>query len=367
MAFFRFTVKSVSRGDNRSAPAAAAYRAGARIRDERTGELHNYQRRRDVTHTQILLPASAAQVPAWVLDRSRLWNEAEAAEHRRDSRVAREYQLSLPHELDGAQRLSLAQGFAQEIADRHGAVVDLCVHNPKSVGDPRNYHAHLLVTTRRIEPDGFGAKTGLELRNPDSLERGLLGEQEYWHLRERWGIHSNAAYHRAGLEHRVDHRTLAQRGLESSRTHKSFIQYQIERRRMRREITDAVAERYRERVQAAAEQARPSAHTTPAIAVQPATAEPAPAAERLTPAEPPIAPEYSAATVQPAAAGPTAAPSIISVIEDARRMGREAFLAQRQQAASPASHAAEHTAEEASEDATEEAGAARIADEDLAL
>src|SRR5579872_1407557 len=118
MAFFRFAVKSVSRSDKRSAPAAAAYRAGARIRDERTGELHNYQRRRDVTHTQILLPASAAQVPDWVLDRSRLWNEAEAAEHRRDSRVAREYQLSLPHELDDAQRLSLAQGFAQEIADR---------------------------------------------------------------------------------------------------------------------------------------------------------------------------------------------------------------------------------------------------------
>jgi hypothetical protein len=303
MAFFRFAVKSVSRSARRSAPAAAAYRAGERIRDERTGALHNYRRRQDVTHKQILLPAALGHAPDWVLDRSRLWNEAEAAEQRRDSRVAREYQLALPHELDEARRLSLAQGFAQELADRHGVVVDLCLHNPKPEGDPRNYHAHLLVTTRQITAEGLGAKTGLELRYPDSLARGLLGAQEYWHLRERWAIHSNDAYRRAGLEQRVEHLTLAQRGLQSTARRRSFIDCQIERRRMRREILEGLAERYRERVAAST-----------ALGPQPygGSPEPSPEAGRNE------------------AAVPDSASSASVLIEEARRRGREAWLAQRQ-------------------------------------
>jgi ATP-dependent exoDNAse (exonuclease V) alpha subunit len=254
MAFFRFAVRSVSRGavgDGRSATAAAAYRAGERIRDERTGKLHNYSRRRDVTHRQILLPSRLPEgAGKWALDRARLWNAAEHAESRRNSRVAREYQLSLPHELDAGQRLALAQGFAREIADRHNVIVDLCIHDPKPGSDPRNYHAHLLATTREVGPDGLGAKAGIELRHPDSLARGLLGAEEIRHLRHRWAALSNEAYRAAGLDLRVDPRTLAERGLEPSSARKSFIECQIERRRMRREMAAELAERYRERVTA---------------------------------------------------------------------------------------------------------------------
>src|SRR5579872_6299113 len=133
---------------------------------------------------------------------------------------------------------------------------------------------------------------------------------------------------------------------------------------MRREITDTLAGRYRDRVQAAAEQAGPPARVeqvkpreaeTSAPAVQPATVGRAAAAE------------HSAATEPPATAGPAAAPSISAVIEEARRMGREAFVAQRQQAAEAAAHGAEHAADQANKDATEDAGAARVTDEDLAL
>ncbi|MGA8708410.1 MAG: MobQ family relaxase [Steroidobacteraceae bacterium] len=334
MAFFRFAAKPISRSAGRSAPAAAAYRAGERIRDERTRILHNYRYRRDVTHTQILLPnALVHTAPDWVQDRQRLWNEAEAAERQRNSRVAREYQLSLPHELNQSQRLSLARGFAQEIADRHGVVVDLCLHDPKPVGDPRNFHAHLLVTTREITPDGLGAKAGLDLRNSDSLVRGLLGEQEYWHLRERWAVHSNDAYRSAGLEQRVEHRTLAQRGLEGTGNHKSFIDYQIERRRMRREIMETLAARYRQRIEPAAEQAGPPTAIGDAKSGEAVSAT----------AEPCAAPE------------PAAAPSSSALIDDARRRGREAY-AQRQQSES-------RQAEKEHEDAV----AAPTADEDLSL
>ncbi len=344
MAFFRFAVKAISRGAGRSAPAAAAYRAGERIRDERTGKLHHYLRRQDVTHKQILLPAALMNaVPDWVLDRSRLWNEAEAAEQRRDSRVAREYQLALPHELEQPQRLALAQGFAQEIADRHGVVVDLCLHDPKPDGDPRNYHAHLLVTTRQITPEGLGAKTGLELRNPDSIARGLLGAHEYWHLRERWAVHSNDAYRRAGLEQRVDHLTLAQRGIESTASRKSFIDYQIERRRMRREIMDALTERYRERVGASTAELEPqtrggNAAQSPQAADNPATV-------------------------------PTTGTSSSALIEEARKRGREAWLQQRQQGASRQVEHEEHEHEEHEheEHEHEDASASHEADEDLAL
>jgi hypothetical protein len=248
MAFFRFAVRPLSRGAGRSAPAAAAYRAGERIRDQRTGVLHNYTRRGDVTHRQILVPSAMPQGSAdWAQDRSRLWNAAESAEHRRDSRIAREYLLSLPHELDASQRLALAQGFARELADRHNIIVDLCIHDPKPEGDPRNYHAHLLATTREIGPNGLTVKAGIELRHPDSLARGLLGAEEVRHLRQRWAAHSNEAYRAAGLDLRADPRTLAERGLEPSSARKSFIDCQIERRRMRREVEAGLAERYRQR------------------------------------------------------------------------------------------------------------------------
>ena len=88
--------------------------------------------------------------------REALWNAAERAENRSNSRVAREYELALPHELSKAQRLELVRGFATEIANRHGVAVDFAIHAPHREGDTRNHHAHVLATTRVIEPAGLG-------------------------------------------------------------------------------------------------------------------------------------------------------------------------------------------------------------------
>src|SRR5215475_11743427 len=120
MAIFYLQISSLSRGAGRRATAAAAYRAGERIRDERSGQLHNFSGRRDVLHTEVFLPAQLdpTAVP-WASQRERLWNTAEHTEKRHNARVAREYQVLLPHELDAAQRVALARGYAQELAERY--------------------------------------------------------------------------------------------------------------------------------------------------------------------------------------------------------------------------------------------------------
>jgi ATP-dependent exoDNAse (exonuclease V) alpha subunit len=253
MALFRIAINSISRAARRSAPAAAAYRAGERIRDERTGILHNYTRRRDVNHAEILLPARWSDSELrWARDRSQLWNAAEAAERRRNSRVAREFQVTLPVELTPVQRVQLARAFAGELADRYSVAVDLAVHAPRADGDPRNHHAHLLTTTRELTATGLGAKTGLDMSYVERLKRGLgPGLQELVAIRRQWATLVNEAFRSAGIEARVDHRSLRAQGIDREpMPHIPYVAYRMERRGVRSEVAERIRERYRERVAA---------------------------------------------------------------------------------------------------------------------
>jgi len=249
---FRLAMYRISRTSGRSAPAAAAYRAGERIRDERTGKLHNHSRRNDVTHTEIFLPSHIKEGEAgWARERSRLWNAAEVAERRRNSVVAQEYQISLPHELTSSQRLELARRFSRELADRHGSAIDLAVHNPRPDNDPRNFHAHLLATTRVVTPDGLASKTGLQLSFDESLRRGLGGAGEMMAIRERLASLTNDAYKAAGLDIRVDHRSLAAQGIDREPMREiPFAQLQMERRAVRLEIIEQTRAQYQKRIAA---------------------------------------------------------------------------------------------------------------------
>ena len=112
---FRLQIRPVSRSVGRRATAAAAYRAGERLRDQRSGELLNFSRRRDVLHTEIFLPGqtTAAAAPAWARNRERLWNTAEQAEKRHNAKTAREYEVSLPAELPAERSIALARAFSQ--------------------------------------------------------------------------------------------------------------------------------------------------------------------------------------------------------------------------------------------------------------
>ncbi|PJN93375.1 Ti-type conjugative transfer relaxase TraA, partial [Amaricoccus sp. HAR-UPW-R2A-40] len=103
MAIYHCSMKPVSRSSGRSSVAAAAYRSGQRLVNERDGLTHDHSHRKDVVHSEIVLPEGVKA--AWAKDRSALWNAAEAAEKRKDGRTAREFEIALPHELTAEQRL----------------------------------------------------------------------------------------------------------------------------------------------------------------------------------------------------------------------------------------------------------------------
>ncbi len=253
MAIFHLQTKSISRGDGRSAIGAAAYRAGERIRDERTGVLHNYSRRSDVTHCEILLPSPLRGADlTWATQRASLWNAAEQAEPRRNARVAREYVVALPAELNAGQRLQLARAFSRELADRHNVAIDLAVHAPRAAGDARNHHAHLLATSREISAAGFGAKAGLDMASGERARRGLpVGIAEIKAVRQRWAVLSNQALAAAGLDARIDHRSLRAQGIDREPIPRiPFALIQMERRGVRSEIAERIRERYRARMEA---------------------------------------------------------------------------------------------------------------------
>ena len=184
----------ISRSQGRSATAAIAYRAAERIEDHRTGLTFDYAGRSGVDHTELLAPDHA---PDWAYDRSELWNQVERAETRKNSQVAREVRVALPAELTHAQRVELVRNFAQEQFVDRGMIADIALHAPGRDGDDRNHHAHILLTTREIGAEGFTTK------NRDWNKVDLL---EHW--REAWALGSNHALERAGLEERIDHRTL---------------------------------------------------------------------------------------------------------------------------------------------------------------
>lgn len=203
MAIYRLSAQVISRADGRSSTAAAAYRSGGRIADERTGEVHDYERRGGVEHEEIMAPPDT---PQWMLDREALWNAVERVEKRRDAQLCRELQLALPHEVDRAGQLELVRGFVrQEFVDR-GMIADIAIHASHRQGDQRNDHAHVLLTLREVTKEGFGAK------DRSWNDRALLGQ---W--REEWAEHVNHALARAGHEERVDHRTLEAQRMDVER------------------------------------------------------------------------------------------------------------------------------------------------------
>ena len=204
MAIYHLSVKPISRTDGRCATAAAAYRAAAKISDERTGELYNYTRKQGVVSVTLITPKLA---PKWSHDRSQIWNAAELAEVRKNATVAREFEIALPSELNATQRQQLAHEFAQEIVTQHGCIADVAIHQPGKEGDQRNHHAHILLSTRRLGPDGFTEKT----RELDDYNSGPKWVKKW---RERYAQLQNQYLQQAGSEQRVDHRSYKDQGLD---------------------------------------------------------------------------------------------------------------------------------------------------------
>ena len=213
MAIYHCSMKPISRSSGRSAVAAAAYRSAQSLVNERDGQTHDFTRRDGVEHCEIVLPAGVDA--AWALDRSQLWNAAERAENRCDARVAREFEIALPHELSAEQRLALTRSFAVDLANRHGAAVDFAIHSPHGATDVRNHHAHLMMTTRTVSADGLGEKTPIEWKNARLLSENLpTSQMQLRDIRQAFEHHANEHLARAGHEARIDHRSHQERGLE---------------------------------------------------------------------------------------------------------------------------------------------------------
>jgi len=200
MAIFRLEAKVFSREKRgRSVIAAAAYRAGTKLKDELRDKIFDYARRtRGVIQSDILAPEGA---PGWVHDSGQLWNKVEAGEKRIDAQLAREFILAVPRELSAEAQFQTAVDWAKKELVTSGMVAEISLHHDKAGKNP---HVHILCTMRKLDGEKFSAKKPREWNDV-----GLLVKQ-----RQSWADAVNAALEKAGCEERVDHRSLKDRGID---------------------------------------------------------------------------------------------------------------------------------------------------------
>ena len=198
-AHYRFEMKTFSRGKtDLSIVAKAAYRSGSRLRDDLTGQVYDYKARsQEVLSSVILAPDNA---PEWMRNGESLWNGVEAVSTRSNARMAREIMPSLPVQLSEEQQKEMLHGWVQKELVSRGMVAHVSIHRSK---DGNNPHAHILCSTREISGEGFG-KVVREWNDVALLKS----------FRESYAVAENAALEKAGREERVDHRSLADRGVD---------------------------------------------------------------------------------------------------------------------------------------------------------
>ena len=199
MAIYHLSVKVISRSAGRSAVAAAAYRCGGRLHDERIDRTHDFTNKGGVVHSEVLLPEGA---PEHLSDREQLWNAVEATEKRKDAQLSREVEFAIPRELDQEQGIALARDFAEREFVESGMIADLNVHWDIGADGLAKPHAHVMLTMREVDGDGFGAKVR-DWNRTDLVER--------W--RERWADHVNQRLAELDIDARIDHRSLEAQGI----------------------------------------------------------------------------------------------------------------------------------------------------------
>lgn len=226
MALFSWSMQVIKRSTGRSVIAAAAYRAGERLTDERQNIVHDYRRKSGVEHKAILLPEDA---PIWVrdIDRETLWNRVEAGEKRKDAQTARELRIMIPREFDPGQRISVVADYVRSSFVSRGMVADVCWHNKIASDGLEQPHAHVLLTMRPLAETGFGPKARHDWvpdpdgrTHPDGRPVMIESNPDSWNstvyferCREDWERIANKALEDVGSEARIDRRSLLARGL----------------------------------------------------------------------------------------------------------------------------------------------------------
>ena len=238
MAIYHCSTKTVNRSSGRSSVAAAAYRAGDEIKDQRTGLNHDFTRKEGVAYSEIISNLDIE------IKRAELWNLAEEKENRKDARTAREWVIALPDELNPEQRTHLAKDFAQSLVDRYNVVADLAIHEPSKGGSDKNHHAHILLTTRQAQLDQdhqltLTTKTAIELSNTKRKTLGMTtSQEEIKEIRAAWADLANKALEQAGYQDRIDHRSYVDQGKDLQPTiHEGSKVTQLRRQGIETEIS----------------------------------------------------------------------------------------------------------------------------------
>jgi Ti-type conjugative transfer relaxase TraA len=199
MAIYHLHVKVISRKAGQSAVASAAYRSASRLRDERIDRVQDFSGKRGVVHSEVLLPDGALE---HLGDRERLWNDVEAFEVRKDAQLAREVEFAIPREMTQPQGIELARHFAQWEFVEQGMIADLNVHWDIGEDGMPKPHAHVMLTMREVDKDGFGKKAR-EWNRTEMVER--------W--REQWAELANERLAELDIDARIDHRSLEAQGI----------------------------------------------------------------------------------------------------------------------------------------------------------
>ena len=223
MAIYHFSVQIISRSNGSSSVGSSAYRSGEKIENERTGEVHDYTRKTGIEYTEIIAPSNA---PEWASDRAKLWNEVEKIEKSKNSQLAREINIALPKELSLEKQIELTREFVKDTFVDKGMVADISIHDTQK-GNP---HAHIMLTMRPFENGEWGAKAKKEYildkkgekiklksgeyksRKIDTVDWNKKENLEKW--REQWANYANRTLEKNGIKERIDHRTLAEQGIE---------------------------------------------------------------------------------------------------------------------------------------------------------
>ena len=212
MAIFHFSVKTISRSAGRSAVACSAYRSGEKLEDHYQGKIQDYTQKTGVESKKIYAPENTKKE---LLDRQELWNAVEQVERRKDATLAREFEIAFPHEFNAEQRQDLLDELCQEIVEKHGVIVDACIHAPhtKSGSDERNFHAHIMFTSRQIDPQigDFAKKKNRDFNKEQSSETVS-------HWREYFAELTNRHLEKYGFSDRIDHRSYKDQGADLEAT-----------------------------------------------------------------------------------------------------------------------------------------------------
>ncbi|MBY0375694.1 MAG: Ti-type conjugative transfer relaxase TraA [Bryobacteraceae bacterium] len=199
MAIYHLHIKVIGRKAGSSAVASAAYRSASRLRDDRLECSHDFSNKRGVVHSEVMLPEDA---PEQWRDRERLWNDVEAFEVRKDAQLAREVEFALPREMTQAQGIELARDFVQPEFVDQGMIADLNVHWDMAEDGTPKPHAHVMLTMRSVDKNGFGPKVR-DWNRTEMVER--------W--RERWAELANERLAELDIDARIDHRSLEAQGI----------------------------------------------------------------------------------------------------------------------------------------------------------